>query len=294
MTDDFDVDVPGEMPPRIGPGRDGAAGRPHGPRHDTMEFGDVHLLDYVRVLYKRRWTAVTVFTLIMLGVTIYTFTVTPIYEAQVRLLIETENPNVVSFKQVIEEREANADYYQTQYNMLQSRSLARKTLDSLKLWNHPEFSHGATKAHEGLSQPGADETAAQSRTIDAFLEGLNIAPIRNSRLVDVKYRSPDPALAASISSSLVQSYIQRNLEYRFLASKEASDWLGERLAEQRKHVEAAEMALQQYRERHDGISLVDNQNIVVQKLADLNAAVTRAKTDRIQKVALYRQLGAIQ
>ena len=108
--------------------------------------------------------------------------------------------------------------------------------------------------------------------------------------MDVKYRSPDPALAASISSSLVQSYIQRNLEYRFLASKEASDWLGERLAEQRKHVEAAEMALQQYRERHDGISLHDNQNIVVQKLADLNAAVTRAKTDRIQKEALYRQV----
>jgi capsular exopolysaccharide synthesis family protein len=294
MKDDFDVDTPGEMPARLGPGRDVTASRAHGPRHDTLEFGEVHLLDYVRVLYKRRWTAATVFTLIMLGVTLYTFTVTPIYEAQVRLLIETENPNVVSFKQVIEEREANADYYQTQYNMLQSRSLARKTLDVLKLWNHPEFSDGAARERQGLSQPGADETAAQSRTIDAFLEGLIVAPIRNSRLVDVKYRSPDPALATSVAGTLVQSYIQRNLEYRFLASKEASDWLGERLAEQRKHVEAAEMALQQYRERNDGISLEDRQNIVVQKLADLNAAVTRAKTDRIQKEALYRQLGAIQ
>jgi polysaccharide biosynthesis transport protein len=294
MSDEFDVDAPGEMPPRLNSVRDAAHGRSHGPRHDTAEFGEVHLLDYVRVLYKRRWTAVTSFTLIMLAVTVYTFTVTPIYEAQVRLLIEAENPNVVSFKQVIEEREANADYYQTQYNMLQSRSLARKTLDALNLWSHPEFSHGAARVHEGMAQPGADETAAQSRTIDAFLDGLVVAPIRNSRLVDVKYRSPDAVLATSIASSLVQSYIQRNLEYRFLASKEASDWLGERLDEQRKHVEAAETALQQYREHNDGISLEDRQNIVVQKLADLNAAVTRAKTDRIQKEALYRQLGAIQ
>jgi polysaccharide biosynthesis transport protein len=294
MNDHFDADQPIDVHPQPNPGRDAPAVRSYGPSQDAFGFGEVHLLDYVRVLYKRRWTAVTSFTLIMLGVTIYTFTVTPIYEAQVRLLIEAENPNVVSFKPVIEEREANADYYQTQYNMLQSRSLARKTLDSLNLWNHPEFGaeHRAVQAQ--AAPPTADETAAQSRVIDAFLDGLIVAPIRNSRLVDVKYRSPDAVLATNIASSLVQSYIQRNLEYRFLASKEASDWLNERLAEQRKNVEAAETALQQYRERNDGISLEDRQNIVVQKLADLNAAVTRAKTDRIQKEALYRQLGTIQ
>ncbi|MGH9348880.1 MAG: GumC family protein [Vicinamibacterales bacterium] len=265
------------------------------PARDALEIGDVHLLDYVRVLYKRRWAAITVFTIIMLAVTVYTFTVTPIYEAQVRLLIEAENPNVVSFKQVIEEREANADYYQTQYNMLQSRTLARTTLDALHLWTHPELTAADhVPASNGPLNGAAGETATQSHVIDAFLEGLVVAPIRNSRLVDVKYRSADAALAAEAAGSLVQSYIQRNLEYRFLASKEASDWLGERLAEQRKHVEAAETALQRYREHNDGISLEDRQNIVVQKLADLNAAVTRAKTDRIQREALYRQLRSIQ
>ena len=75
-----------------------------------------------------------------------------------------------------------------------------------------------------------------------------------------------------------------------MSSKEASDWLGQRLGEQRKQVEASEQALQQYREQTDSVSLEDKQNIVVQKLADLNAAVTRAKTERIQKEALYNQI----
>src|SRR5206468_3765154 len=78
------------------------------------------------------------------------------------------------------------------------------------------------------------------------------------------------------------------------ATKEASDWLANRMAEQRKNLEAGELALQQYREDNDAISLEDHQNIVVQRLADLNGAVTRARTTRIEKEALYNQLRAIQ
>ena len=79
-----------------------------------------------------------------------------------------------------------------------------------------------------------------------------------------------------------------------MASKEASDWLGERLAEQRKQVEAAEAeaAALPRAERRDLAE--DRENIVVQKLADLNAAVTRAKTERIQKEAMYQQLQSLQ
>ena len=59
-------------------------------------------------------------------------------------------------------------------------------------------------------------------------------------------------------------------------------------------MEGAEARLQQYREQNDALSLEDRQNIVVQKLSDLNAAVTRAKTERLQKEAMYRQLLEVQ
>jgi polysaccharide biosynthesis transport protein len=81
---------------------------------------------------------------------------------------------------------------------------------------------------------------------------------------------------------------------KFLASKEASDWLSQKLTEQRGRVEAAEAAMQQYREQTDAVSLDDGQNIVVQKLTDLNAAVTRAKTERMQKESHYNQIERIR
>jgi uncharacterized protein involved in exopolysaccharide biosynthesis len=104
-----------------------------------QEIGSVetHLMDYIKVVYKRRWAAATAFLLVVISVTVYTFTVTPIFQAKTRLLIEAENPNVVSFKEVIDDDHTKADYYQTQYNILQSRALARKTIESLKLWQHP-------------------------------------------------------------------------------------------------------------------------------------------------------------
>jgi polysaccharide biosynthesis transport protein len=176
---------------------------------------------------------------------LYTFTVTPIYEARTRLLIESDNPNVISFKEVIDEQGAKADYYHTQYNILQSRGLARKTLDVLDLWEHPLL--GQPRSRPGLlsrlfggadgrarDTAGAGESLEQSRAIDRFLAHLTVSPIRNSRLVDLKFRLADPELATRVVNTLARNYIEQNLEYRFVASKEASDWLGERLSEHRR------------------------------------------------------------
>ncbi len=290
---------PGEMVPEAPPGY--PPGYPAA-YAGQLQGGEVHLLDYVRVLYRRRYTAVSAFVLVVTAVVVYTFTQTPIFQARTQLLIEPDNPNVVSFKEVVENDKSNTDYYQTQYKMLQSRALARRTLDAAALWNHPLFA-GTGAAAKGVAQSSpapatagqpAPETAAQSRAIDAFLSRLTVSPIRNSRLVDVKFDSPDAELSARVANTLARAYIDQNMEFRFLSSKEASDWLGQRLSEQRQQVEASEQALQKYREQTDSVSLEDKQNIVVQRLADLNAAVTKAKTERLQKEAAYNQVRAIE
>lgn len=317
MPDSFDFDDHPVQPDNLQanaapqpPRRQRAAAATSAPLQSDGEVG-THLLDYVRVLYKRRYLALTTFLLVVASVSVYTFTVTPIFQATTRLLIESENPNVIDFKQVIDEQGAKADYYQTQYSILQSRSLARKTIDGLKLWDDPMFGAGgdaATPKKWSLlgwmagwfrsevpnenAIPAADETMAQSRVIDAFLAHLTVSPIRNSRLVDVKYDMPEARLATRIANEQAKNYINQILEYKFLASKDASDFLVGQLKDERAKVEAAEEALQKYREQNGAISIDAGQNITVQKLADLNAAVTRAKTLRIEKEALYSQLRA--
>ena len=265
--------------------------------------------EIVRILYRRRWAMATIFAVVVLTTIVQTFTATPVYEARTRLLIESDDPNVVSFKAVVDEGQPNPDYYQTQYGILQSRELARRTIDSLRLWHSQPAGTAETGAstwstlrsrlwpagssEQPPAQTETDDTLAQSVAIDRFLANLNIEPMRNSRLVDVKFRSSDPRLAARVTNQLAQHYIEHSLEYKFTASRDASSWLGQQLAQQLKVVEAAEARLQRYREQHD-VSGQDNGNIVVQKLGELNTALTRAKTDRMQKEAVERQLAAIE
>src|SRR5205814_1270949 len=51
-------------------------------------------------------------------------------------------------------------------------------------------------------------------------------------------------------------------------------------------------ALHVYRERHNIVSIGEQASLSVQKLTELTAAVTKAKTDRIEKEAMFKQLEA--
>jgi len=273
------------------------------PRRSSEDL-DPH--EIIRILYRRRWAMATIFAAVVLTTVTHAFTAVPIYEARTRLLIESDDPNVVSFKAVVDEGQPNPDYYQTQYGILQSRELARRTIDSLRLWNSETTGTAsrsslwdrvwpaAAPAAPSTQADNSGEAFAQSVAIDRFLARLNVEPLRNSRLVDVKFRSADSQLAARIANQLAKHYIEHSLEYKFTASRDASTWLAEQLAEQRQVVETAETRLQRYREENDTVSVEDSGNIVVQKLAELNSALTRAKTERMQKEAVERQLVAIE
>jgi succinoglycan biosynthesis transport protein ExoP len=273
-----------------------------------------HLRDYLKILSKRRWLAGGAFLIVALGTAVYNYTATSIYEARVKLLIEAGEPNYVSFKEVVQETTASADYYQTQYDLLKSRSLARKTIESLKLWNGVPSTRSRTVMGElsaGLgwigslfhnekktTSAGEDSVAAdamrESRAIDSVLATINVSPVRNSRIVNLTVESRDPRLAMQVANVHARGYIEQNTEFKFLTAKEATDWLTDRLAEQKQQVANAEAALQRYREQHDVIPAEDSQNIVVQKLTQLNAALTTAKTNRLAKEAIYTQLKAVQ
>ncbi|RPI55982.1 MAG: polysaccharide biosynthesis tyrosine autokinase, partial [Acidobacteria bacterium] len=86
--------------------------------------------------------------------------------------------------------------------------------------------------------------------------------------------------------------IERNLQFKFDASKDAADWLTNQLDAQRKNVEETELALQRYREQNNATSTNDPE--VIQRLSGLNAAVMEARTARLEKEAALTQLRAIQ
>ena len=117
----------------------GGYGYGYGYGNALASHSELSLVHYLQVIYRRRYIAGTAFLAVVLLVALQTFTAVRIYSGSARILIERENPNVVSFKEVLDQSTLNDDYYETQYQILRGRGLARRTLDALDLWDHPHF-----------------------------------------------------------------------------------------------------------------------------------------------------------
>lgn len=302
-----------------------------------------HLLDYVRVLLRRKYLVIFIFSLVILGAFAYLRATTPVYEARARLIIEARSPDAAGPIGEPSDPTKTQQDYQTHYQLLQSRNLARKTIDTLALWDNPALNPALlpeddsfyaqaraqvrsvfrmiTRRPEALetpeppaptdaaastqtaepSDPSAAAAAAadngelrlQDRIINAFLANLEVMPVQNSRLLDVSFRSSDPELAATVVNGLASTYIAEDVDTRSVETRQTSSYLRDQIEQQRKRVAAAEDALQLYRERTGDVTVESGNNIVVQKLADLNAALTKAKTERMEREAIYRQVSSV-
>ena len=283
--------------------------------NSSSDILEIDIRDYLRTMLKHRWTIITCFLLVFVSVAIYTFTATPIYQASAQLIIEKDNPNILSIEEVLSVDSSGTDYYQTQYKIIESRSLARKVIQKLHLETSEEFfpapkedffstmkqSVGGTlqtwKAGiislfktDGDAEVPQKEASDQG-LVNTFLSRLTVEPVRNSRLVFIRFEAKDPRMAANIVNALAQAYIDQGMEAKLEASQNAVKWLDDRVQEERSKVEAAELKLQRYKEKNSIITDFsnDSENITAQKLAELNSQVVEAETRRVEAQTRYEQ-----
>jgi succinoglycan biosynthesis transport protein ExoP len=282
-------------------------GYPYPPPQEEKE---VHLRDYWRVIRKRQWTVIAFFLIVLITTAIATYTMRPVYRGTVTIQIDKEYPNIVDFKEIFSVNMWDLDYYQTQYKILESRTLAKRVVQSVKLAEHPEFQPQPetpfqkwksnlfnsvfglfkfSKKEDIKTTQTSPETEKEVGLISGFLGSLKIEPIRNSRLVKVHYDSTNPELAAQVPNVLANSYIKQNLESRFNATEQAKDWLSNQIDILKGKVEKADEALHEFGLKHGIVSLDEKENIIMQRLTELNDVLTKAESDRMAKEALYRQ-----
>ena len=272
---------------------------------------EIHLRDYLRVVFKRRWLIVTVLLIVVVSVTIESFRMTPIFRATVQVMIESDNPKVVDIEEVLRVNKTDEDYYQTQYGILKSKALALKVIKSLTLKENAEFGgskkgfslgavfHGMVgwlktlfSSADAKPDPQLEEDKENNSLIRAYLGRLSVEPIRLSRLVNVSFEGKDPQMAARIANAHAQFFIESNIERKFSASQAAVGWLNQRIKEEEKKLQHSEESLQIYREKQGliDIDFGERQGIILQSLNDLNAALTKAQTEKIEKMQLYSEL----
>jgi polysaccharide biosynthesis transport protein len=259
------------------------------------------------VILKRRWTILTFTLIVVTAVVTATYLTTPIYRASLTLQIDTEDLKVVQIEEVSPAAGGGRswDYYQTQYALLKSRSLALRVVNELGWTNPPApapepapsvlaqarqwLSDWLPKTSEASPDP-PPEAARIEGIISGFLGGLTVEPVRDSRLVRLHYDSPDPKLAAAALNTLAKNYIELNLERRFEASSYARNFLQERLQQVKARLEDSERELIQFAREQEIVQVDNQQNIVNQTLTTTNQALSEAEKRRIAAEAIYRQM----
>lgn len=151
-----------------------------------------HLLDYWRVILSRRWTILAVFLTIVTVTFVYTFKQTPIYEAQVSIQIDRENSNVLTFQDIYEVETTTDDTLRTQFEVLKSRSLARRVIETLHLDQNEEFQQQKPSIVQTYVAdvrrlflpvaPSKDTSDPLQPIIDEYLRRLHVSPVPRARL----------------------------------------------------------------------------------------------------------------
>ncbi|MFV9646189.1 MAG: GumC family protein, partial [Desulfobacterales bacterium] len=277
----------------------------------------IDLRDYLRVILKQRWIIIAFFAIVVIVVAIYVLTATPIYKATTRLVIEKENPNVVSIQEVMAVDASGTDYYQTQYKIIESRTVAREVIKRLRLDQSEEFCPrpkdnfisnlkntisdfknsiiSLLKTDKTSEEKETEEYGRDSGLVSAFISRIEVSPIRNSRLVDIGFEAKDPVLAFKIANTLASAYIDQNLEIKLVAAQGAMKWLNNRVYDERIKVEKAERALLQYKEENRIITdfSSDVEHVSAQKLAQLNTQVVEAQSRRVEAETRFKQAAAL-
>jgi uncharacterized protein involved in exopolysaccharide biosynthesis len=248
---------------------------PDAPLIESPREREAHLKDYLRVLRKHRWLIAGVFLVTVLTVSIWTFVQTPIYQASATVLIEPEPPKVLNIQEVTPMGGPTQDYYRTQYEIITSRPIIERVIETLNLAKRtPEF-------------------ATSQDPVRTFLGGTTIEPKRNTRLVLVKFEHADPALAAEAANALARQYARHNVELKLKGAREALTWLTEQMNSLRGRVQESSVALQNYRVRAGIMGLEEQRKITAQKIMDFNKAYLEAQAQRLTIEAKLNELTRI-
>jgi polysaccharide biosynthesis transport protein len=280
----------------------------------------VHLLDRLTAVFKHRRVAGAAFAIVITAMMVQSYSTTPVYQTSARIEIQDERTTSVGAIGVNDPTfwQESGPYYQTQYQILSSRELARRVVRRLDLRAHPAFSGDSPQPRDPISMlrrgrasasawvrglvarpaPDAglerapDETAQEAALIGAFLAGVSIQPVSQTRLVNVLYTHTDPEFAAVAANALAEEYAAQNLEQRLQNTGKTLEWLTRELEKATLAVKTGEERLQRYREENRALSLDQRQDVITQELNALNENAIKARAERLTRENAYNQVRA--
>lgn len=190
------------------------------------EVREVTIQDYLKIIQKRLPLIAALLVIIPLFTLVYVFVTRPVFRATASIAIDKSQVKITKYDDVYKQ-DQDPNFLQTQYKIINSRTLVEKVFNELRLSNEKDY--------KSMGDP-----------VGYVMARIKVEPVKNSNMVLINVDDFDPLRAASIANALVNAYIQQDIENRNRKIKEAGGWLESQLEDIKKKVKLAEEALNRY------------------------------------------------
>jgi polysaccharide biosynthesis transport protein len=263
----------------------------------------IDLRSYWLIFYKRRFLILVITLLVGLAAAMANYAAPKIYVASTQIRIDPAGPEYLPLPNAVAPV-TDESYYQTEYAELQGAELAKRVIQGLHLDQEPRFiPEGRVEGiiplarvlyREAVAHAAGDRSAEASPVpapdlVGAYLRGLTVTPVPNSRLVTISFASRSPELAAQIANGHAREFLKTVVEARTDFYAEVQQFLEARLSEIKKRTEESEAALNDFRRRNRvlAVSGSEKENVTLDRLASLNGDYVKAQAERIAAEADY-------
>ncbi|MBY6188702.1 polysaccharide biosynthesis tyrosine autokinase [Marinobacter hydrocarbonoclasticus] len=268
-------------------------------RHERgikMEW--VGLTGRLAMLSRYKWWILLATAVTTIIGALYVSRLPAIYASTATLLLENTPSKVVSIDSVYGVDASRDEYFQTQYEIIQSRKIAETVIQELSLAEQEEFlpqsggGFGVAMVKgwfqylvsgwfggepEPLQTEAEQAFRLQQQLISEYYDRLTLKPVRNTQLVSIQFEAEDPVLAADVANAIGQAYIESYMEDKLVATQEATGWMRERLETLRDNLRTSEEALQLFREE---AGLVDVEGLLTLEGQELEKIANRLSDAR--------------
>lgn len=230
-----------------------------------------------RVFRRNAWILWLSIAVCVAGGLAYAFLAPKIYESIAVVYIELKGETVLENAKGGRALDfAGLEILKSFENLLQSSEIAARVVEAEKLADDPDFA--------GLSP---------AQRIEALQNSLQVALQRGTRNIVIVVKDTQPERAARLANAYVKAFEDILGEQNNDASRRIHDTL----QTQKTHVESSlaenEKKLQDFRAAHGDMPLDADGNIIDQKLRELSAMLSQAKSDRLKAQTDYDQMQAV-
>ena len=252
---------------------------------------------YWGILYKWRYVILAMTVLGLSAGILISMLTRPEYAGTVMVQVAREEAKVLNIEGLEQDdggARFDAEFYQTQYALLKSRSLSERVVRDLRLADNylflANFDQG--KVDRVRRFPTERRFAMATKIVN---DNTVVTPIRLSSIINVTYNSRDPQLAATIANAIAENFVQSNLMRRYEAAAYAREFLQNRLNSVRLKLEESERKAVEYAQQQGLIKVrigqgqaASEQSIVANDLASLSEQLALARAQRAQAEAQFR------